>query len=131
MLDGRNRFRACVVANVTPKFELFTGPNEDALAFVASENIRRRHLNASQKAFLALKFEQIIARLIKERENVRKSTTTRPYVRRGEVGVSYSRDVPRKPLVRQGNRPINSSRNHETKKTPIQAYSVSWCLYII
>ena len=47
ILDGRNRYRACVAAGVEPSYRPFTG--EDPGAFVISANIRRRHLNTEQK----------------------------------------------------------------------------------
>ena len=51
MLDGRNRYVACELAGIDPRFEEFTGG--DPLAFVISENIARRHLNESQRAMCA------------------------------------------------------------------------------
>lgn len=53
ILDGRNRFRACEMVEVEPKIEQFTGT--DPLAFVVSMNLKRRHLNESQRAMIAAK----------------------------------------------------------------------------
>ncbi len=47
ILDGRNRYRACLKAGVTPEFEEFKG--RDALSFVVSANLHRRHLTTDQK----------------------------------------------------------------------------------
>jgi ParB-like chromosome segregation protein Spo0J len=47
ILDGRNRYRACLEAGVEPRFTTFKG--DDPIAFVISQNIRRRHLAAAQK----------------------------------------------------------------------------------
>ena len=43
ILDGRNRHAACLLAGVTPVTEQFNGDDDDALAFVQSENNARRH----------------------------------------------------------------------------------------
>lgn len=43
VLDGRNRLAACTIAGVEPTFVGFEGTDDDALAFVQSENNARRH----------------------------------------------------------------------------------------
>lgn len=50
ILDGRNRYAACLAADVEPRTVTHDG---DPLAFVISENVRRRHLNESQRAMFA------------------------------------------------------------------------------
>lgn len=76
ILDGRNRFRAAVRAglfdaDVDPlirdrqgheialraEFSRFTG--KDALAYVISKNLRRRHLSESQRAMVAAKIASL------------------------------------------------------------------------
>jgi N6-adenosine-specific RNA methylase IME4/ParB-like chromosome segregation protein Spo0J len=51
VLDGRNRYRACLLAGVRPWFKPFDGV--DPLAFVVSANLKRRHLTESQRAMVA------------------------------------------------------------------------------
>jgi ParB-like chromosome segregation protein Spo0J len=50
ILDGRNRFKACQLARVKPTFKPFRG---DGAQLVASLNLKRRHLNESQRATIA------------------------------------------------------------------------------
>lgn len=51
ILDGRNRYRACQIAGIEPRTTLYEG--DDPVAFVVSMNLRRRHLNETQRSLLA------------------------------------------------------------------------------
>jgi hypothetical protein len=71
ILDGRNRFKACKMAKRKPWFEPWDGGGRDGggrgdeagspaaggdpVAFVVSMNLRRRHLDESQRAIVAAK----------------------------------------------------------------------------
>ena len=48
ILDGGNRYRACVEAGVEPLLKEFTG--ENLVSFVLSANLHRRHLTPGQQA---------------------------------------------------------------------------------
>jgi ParB-like chromosome segregation protein Spo0J len=50
ILDGRNRYRACIEAGAEPAYsKRFTGTQADAVAFVISANIHRRHLTPAKR----------------------------------------------------------------------------------
>ena len=48
ILDGGNRYRACLKAGVEPKFRKFDGGN--VVTFVLSTNLHRRHMTPGQQA---------------------------------------------------------------------------------
>jgi hypothetical protein len=48
ILDGGNRYEACMAAGVDPRFVEFSGPSP--VSFVLSANLHRRHLSAGQQA---------------------------------------------------------------------------------
>src|SRR5262245_28470126 len=55
VLDGRQRQQACLGANVPPRYTEFEGTREEALRFVVSKNLHRRHLGESERAMVAAK----------------------------------------------------------------------------
>jgi ParB-like chromosome segregation protein Spo0J len=53
ILDGRNRYRACIAAGIEPTYRPFIG--DDFAAFVISMNVARRHLTHGQKRAVLVK----------------------------------------------------------------------------
>jgi hypothetical protein len=51
ILDGRHRYEAAIKANVDPLFVEFHGSREEAIDYVTSENVARRHLSNPEKEF--------------------------------------------------------------------------------
>lgn len=55
ILDGRNRYRACMELGITPNTETFHANGLSALDYVIAKNLKRRHLSESQRAMIAAK----------------------------------------------------------------------------
>ena len=51
ILDGRHRYEAALQAGVDPIFAEFQGTKGEAIAYVTSENVARRHLSNREKEF--------------------------------------------------------------------------------
>src|SRR6478672_8324040 len=77
ILDGRNRYKACQMVGVKPRFEEFDpkAAKRSPEEFVLSRNLRRRHLSTGQKAAIALEWADQIE-LSPRSENAK--TTGRP-----------------------------------------------------
>lgn len=68
ILDGRNRYRACLAAKVEPRFRWFDAATEGApVDFVVSENLARRDLDAWDRAATAQRLVALIKRETKKR----------------------------------------------------------------
>jgi len=75
ILDGRNRYVACGMANVEPRYEVFNGTFTDALERVWGENIHRRNLDTAQRVSITLSIEGLVER-IKTEAKVRQGERT-------------------------------------------------------
>ena len=69
IVDGRNRYKACVDVGAEPIFKQWDGRGS-LLEFVMSLNMHRRHLTASQKAVVSLSVEKIQAEEARERQRL-------------------------------------------------------------
>lgn len=58
ILDGRNRYRACKIVGVEPRFKEFNGEG-DPVDFIVSVNIKRRHLTTAQRQMVAAKLANL------------------------------------------------------------------------
>lgn len=73
ILDGVNRYRACERLGIEPISEEYTG--DDPLSYVVSINIRRRHMDKSQRAMLATEMLPEFEEEAKERQGKRVDLT--------------------------------------------------------
>ena len=69
ILDGRNRYLACEIAGVEPRFVEWKGPGSP-LEWVISENLIRRHLTSSQRAVVAHDLLPLLEAEAKERQRL-------------------------------------------------------------
>lgn len=67
IIDGRNRHNACIDLGIEPAFQKWNGQGS-LVSFVVSLNLQRRHLNSSQRAFVALEVERLLAVEARERQ---------------------------------------------------------------
>jgi ParB-like chromosome segregation protein Spo0J len=79
VLDGRNRYRACLAAGVAPRAVAFSPDvHGGSLAFVISKNLKRRHLNESQRAMVAARIANLPAHRPAEQDKSANLPTSQP-----------------------------------------------------
>jgi DNA modification methylase len=87
LLDGRNRWEACSLAKVEPRFTEFQG--DDPIGWVVSQNLVRRHLTASQRAVVAFDLLPLLEKEAKGRQ--RRSNSYRGSGRLAPCGANRDR----------------------------------------
>jgi N6-adenosine-specific RNA methylase IME4 len=69
IIDGRNRWRACLETNTTAHFEIWDEAKHGPLInFVLSLNLHRRHLDSSQRAVIAIEVLPILEEQARQRQ---------------------------------------------------------------
>ena len=76
ILDGRHRYEAAIKANVDPIFVEFQGTREEAIDYVTSENVARRHLSNPEKEFFYIQRAEALG--VRNREDSLKQNSTDP-----------------------------------------------------
>lgn len=77
VLDGRNRYEACKLAGVEPKFQTVASLNDRELSpeviadWIISHNLHRRHLTSSQKAMVGQGYLAYLREEAKSRQGER------------------------------------------------------------
>ena len=117
ILDGRNRYRACVAAGVTPTTSSFKGDAAEAIALVWDSNRIRRHLNPSQAAVADAKREKAL----KVYGPVREAAKDRQEEGRAKGGKTAGRGRPKKEADSSGQQIASSNEKDARKTTAIRA----------
>ena len=94
ILDGRNRFRACLLANVEPVFVQYSG--DSPLFDVVAWNLERRHLTATQRAAVALEVLPFYEEEARKRRAAAAAKATQAWSRVAELrrdGIQGSSDA--------------------------------------
>jgi hypothetical protein len=66
IIDGRHRYRICMILGRTPIYREWAGECGSILRFVVSKNLHRRHLDAGQRAMIAAEIKPKIEAEIRE-----------------------------------------------------------------
>lgn len=82
ILDGRNRYRACEIAGVAPRFVAWDGSGGSPTLFAVSKNLHRRHLTLGQRAAIGVGLLPLLQAEAKKRE-----ATSGPGIYGGKPGV--------------------------------------------
>jgi hypothetical protein len=96
ILDGRNRWAACLIAGVEPKTKEYTG--DEPTAFAVSLNDRRRHMNKGSLAAVAAELEPFFADDANRRK---KATEGRPRKSEQKPEEKVPQVLERQPQARQ------------------------------
>jgi len=68
ILDGRNRYRACEIAGVKPRFVEWDGAGGSPTLYAIAKNLHRRHLTLSQQATIGVEILPLLQAEAKKRQ---------------------------------------------------------------
>lgn len=117
LIDGRNRLKACEIADVEPFFETFDGDDDAVIAFILSLNVMRRHLWKGQKA-MAVAFAYPEASKLKRRSVKITDLDTAPLSHARTV-LAADEDLAK--LVLSGEIPLKDAYSEVTSRTGTRA----------
>jgi hypothetical protein len=90
LLDGRNRERACGIAEVEPRFDRLP-EGVDERAYIMSLNVKRRHLNAGQQALaVALAYPE---KRQGKRTDLEKDSLSSPFQKTDTTTLAHAREI--------------------------------------
>ena len=94
IIDGRNRYLACQDLGIKPKLKKWKPVNSNELVdFVISLNLKRRHLNTSQKALVAVDALPFYEKISKKRQKLSRGRGKKGMAKLPQVFHGKSRDA--------------------------------------
>lgn len=85
ILDGRNRYEACIKTDQAPVYKEWAGEAGTPLQFVISVNLNRRHLDSGQRACIAQDVLPLFEEQAKERQGARSDLGKKFYKSNGRA----------------------------------------------
>lgn len=127
VIDGRNRQKACELAKVEPQFVEWNGIGSLS-AWVVSQNLRRRHLDASQRAVVAAKLIPFLEAENRTQANAARRESAQQRPRSSDGGfIPAGQDESRAKITHDSSPPVppsrevNQHRQSEAKRSVMQA----------
>jgi len=105
ILDGRNRYRACIESDVEPCYTTYSG--DSPVSYIVSKNIHRRHLNKTQQATILIDLKPAIQEEIRQQDEA-------AGIKRTEKGGTA--EAPREKSGRFTPRPRDGGRGEWTER---------------
>lgn len=99
IVDGRNRYEACEMAGVEPKFEKLNG--HDPKAFILSVNINRRHMTVGQRAMAVAMIYPTPARVRRAGSEVSQHQVHKTYLSKARALIANAPDLAKAVLAGQ------------------------------
>jgi hypothetical protein len=97
ILDGRNRYKACLELGRNPQFRNFDPARDgDPIKFVADKNLNRRHLTPGQRASVAKKIDDFLKKAEEEAKANPPEPTPEP-PKEDKTGATIEPDEDEKP----------------------------------
>ena len=101
VLDGRNRLLACKEAGVKPAFVEWLANGVSPVAWVISQNLKRRHLISGQRAAVAVEAKVLLAAEAKRRQQEAGKEHGRGQIGSIKNDISYSNPSVQKEVAKQ------------------------------
>ena len=129
ILDGRNRYRACKIAEVTPRFKQFKADSgQNPWDFVWDKNLARFHLNTGQKGMVRLYLEKNAVKWLEEKENQEKEANeARSKSAKGNKNASKNRPKNSKCSKRARSESSGKTRKARAKRAGVSAATMARC----